>query len=125
MYPTFLVMLGGAAGAGLRYHVSLLLAPTSGDRWPMATFVVNLSGALAMGLLAGIVISRAVDDGWRLFLGVGVLGGFTTFSAFSLEMWQLLERGHVVSALSYAVASVVGTVALVALGIAFTGRLSA
>jgi fluoride exporter len=120
MQSTLFVMLGGAVGAALRYHTGLILTSSVSDRWPLATLTVNLIGALAMGVLAGLLMNRVVDESWRLFLGVGLLGGFTTFSAFSLEMWQLLERGHTLSALAYAAMSLFGTVALVALGIGLT-----
>lgn len=125
MHSTFLVMTGGAIGAAIRYHVGLGVTAAAGDRWPLATLAVNLAGALAMGLLAGWLMTRDSSEGWRLFIGVGLLGGFTTFSAFSLEMWRLVERGDIVPALLYAAASVIGTVVLVAAGIAVVRSVAA
>lgn len=117
MNSTLFVMSGGAIGAALRYHSGLAIAAVTSDRWPYATLTVNLIGALAMGLLTGWALSRGLVEGWRLFIGVGLLGGFTTFSAFSVETWQLIERGDTLPALGYTAASVVGTVLLVGLGI--------
>lgn len=119
--PNFiLVMLGGAIGAGGRYAVGLFAARASLG-FPWATLIVNLSGGLAMGLLAGAVARQAALDGplW-LFLGVGVLGGFTTFSAFSLDAVALVERGEIGSALAYVLTSVAGALALFAAGLAAT-----
>lgn len=118
-------MIGGAIGAGLRYQVGQALASDFVSRWPMATLTVNLLGALAMGLIAGWAATRGVAEEWRLLVGVGVLGGFTTFSAFSLEMWQMLERGALFSALGYAILSVVGTVAMLAIGIMISRAIAA
>jgi fluoride exporter len=107
------VMAGGAAGAALRYSLSRML-PVQPAGWPWPTFVANVAGGLAMGVLASWLL-RQGDGGEpvRLLLGVGVLGGFTTFSAFSLEMAMMIERGQTMLAASYALASVL--LALVAL----------
>ncbi len=112
MNPIILVMTGGALGAAVRYGVGLSFAA----RWPVGTFAVNLAGGLAMGVLMAFVMRGSVSENMRLFAGVGVLGGFTTFSAFSLECWQLIERGQAAHALLYVLASVVGAVLAVALG---------
>lgn len=104
------VMIGGALGAGARYGVGLALARPG---FPWATLAVNLLGGLLMGLLA----ARAPTEGWRLFLGVGLLGGFTTFSAFSLDTLKLLQSGQTALALTYVLASVVGANALTAVGL--------
>ncbi|MBA4047075.1 MAG: fluoride efflux transporter CrcB [Sphingomonas sp.] len=107
MVNLFLVMAGGALGAGARYLVGLLFA---GMSFPWGTLVVNLFGAVLMGMLAGVLARCVVGDPLRLMLGVGVLGGFTTFSAFSLELVVMLERGNWGVALGYALASVIGSV---------------
>ena len=93
------VALGGAIGALLRYQTGRLLThwlgPNTVTAFPWATLTVNVLGSLAMGLLAGYLARHGQGgDQWRLFLGVGVLGGFTTFSAFSLELMLLIERGQ-------------------------------
>jgi len=91
------VALGGAIGSLLRYQTGRGMTRWLGAEvvttFPWATLTVNVVGSLAMGLLAGW-LARYGQGGeqWRLFLGVGVLGGFTTFSAFSLEMMVLIER---------------------------------
>lgn len=116
-----LVMLGGALGAGARYLVGRASLAAWGPGYPWGTLIVNLSGGLLMGVLAG-TLARIGEGGdhWRLLLGVGVLGGFTTFSAFSLETMAMLERGDWVSALGYILASVVGSVAALAIGLVMT-----
>lgn len=117
MSDTFLVMAGGAIGAASRFHIGRLIGPFSTAGWPTATLAVNLIGAAAMGLLAGAMLRTGMADGWRLFVGVGVLGGFTTFSAFSMEMVQLLQDGRWVDGIGYAAVSVIGSVLLLAAGL--------
>ena len=107
------VMIGGALGAGGRYALSSALA---GREFPWGTLTVNLIGGLAMGLLAG-VLTRSGSEPTRLLLGVGVLGGFTTFSAFSLDVVAMIERGQPGPALAYVAASVIGSIALTFLGL--------
>jgi fluoride exporter len=112
------VMIGGGFGAVLRYGASRALPEADGG-WPWPTFAVNVAGGFVMGLLA-VWLLRAGDDGepLRLLLGVGLLGGFTTFSAFSLEMAQMAERGQVMLAAGYALASVVLALAALFAGLA-------
>ena len=106
------VMVGGTLGAGARFGVGQWLGS------PWATLVVNLVGGLAMGLLIGTIARDS--ESWRLFAGVGVLGGFTTFSAFGLESWRMIERGQFPMAALYVTASVVGAVLLTGLGLWIT-----
>lgn len=115
MHPLFLVMAGGALGAGARYLAAIGALRAFGHGWPWGTVFVNVTGGLLVGLLAARI---AADDPWRLFLGVGILGGFTTFSAFSLETFGMIERGQWGSAIGYALASVVASVGAVAIGMA-------
>ncbi|WP_336057094.1 fluoride efflux transporter CrcB [Nitratireductor sp. CH_MIT9313-5] len=109
MVNVLLVFLGGGAGAGLRYLSVLWISRLFGAGFPAGTMVVNVAGSFAMGLLVGYLARRAegVGEGMRLLLATGFLGGFTTFSAYSLDFAALWERQAVIAALSYAVASVI------------------
>lgn len=124
MPPLLLVMVGGAIGAGFRYHIGSVALQQLGPAFPFGTWIVNLLGGLLMGVLAGVVAQAPVEsEPLRLFLGVGVLGGFTTFSAFSLETFDMLARGDYVMASAYAVSSVAGSVLMLVLGIGL-GRMA-
>jgi CrcB protein len=113
MFPAFLVFVGAGLGGVLRHGVNVTSARLFGTSFPWGTLTVNVAGSLAMGLLAGYFAFR---DGvnWtqhaRLFLTTGVLGGFTTFSTFSLDVALLLERGDTGSAAVYALASLIVSV---------------
>ncbi len=120
-----LVMLGGAIGAAFRYQVGRVAAERLGDSFPWGTFGVNLVGSLLMGLLAGVVAQGGrTSEPLLLFAGIGVLGGFTTFSAFSLETARMIERGEFGSAAAYAVSSVVAGVTMLFVGL-WVGRAAA
>lgn len=119
------VALGGAAGAVLRYQLgrtmTRILGPQTVSAFPWATLAVNVLGSLAMGLLAGFLArSGAGQEQWRLLIGVGLLGGFTTFSSFSLELMLLIERGQPAAALSYALVSVIAGLGGLYLGLIIT-----
>ena len=118
MYPLFLVMIGGAFGAGARHLTGAAMLRAAGPTWPWGTLTVNLVGGFLMGLLAGW-LARTGDGGtnMRLLLGVGVLGGFTTFSAFSLDVVLMLERGQYWPAAGYVAVSVIGSVAALLAGL--------
>ena len=119
MQNILLVMAGGAIGAGLRYQAGRatmhMLGATS---WPWGTFIVNILGGLCMGLLVGLLAVRSDgSEPLRLFIAVGILGGFTTFSAFSLETLLMIERGDWFMAISYALLSVIVSIGALALGL--------
>ena len=119
---TGLVALGGGVGAVLRYHagraLTVLLGPATVAAFPWATLVVNVVGSLAMGLLAGWLARHgSANELWRLLIGVGLLGGFTTFSAFSLELMLLIERGQGATAFAYAMISVLAGVTALYVGL--------
>jgi CrcB protein len=111
-----LVMIGGAVGSALRWETSRLALRRLGPGFPWGTLAVNLIGALLMGMLAARIIEAGTDRPLWLLLAVGLLGGFTTFSAFSLELFLMLQRGEAGFAAGYAAASVAGSVLLVAIG---------
>ncbi len=124
MISLLLVMMGGALGAGARYLVGKTLLGWLGPDYPWGTLAVNVLGGLAMGALAGMLGRMTAGDQARLFLAVGVLGGFTTFSAFSLELVTMLERGAMMTAMGYALASVAGAVVALFAGLAMTRGLA-
>ncbi|WP_245657036.1 fluoride efflux transporter CrcB [Sphingomonas asaccharolytica] len=105
-----LVMAGGALGSAGRYLVGKLTLGWLGPNYPWGTLAVNLIGGFLMGLLAGMLARTGSSEHTRLLLGVGVLGGFTTFSAFSLDTALMIERGLWSVAIGYALVSVIGSV---------------
>lgn len=121
-----LVGLGGAIGASLRHGVGLAAVRLM-PGWPLGTFAVNIVGSLLMGLLVGWLALRADGTGQnlRLFLATGVLGGFTTFSAFSLEIANMMRSDAIAKASMYAGLSVVLGVAALFLGLWLARRLMA
>jgi fluoride exporter len=103
-----IVFVGGGLGAALRHGVNVLSARWLGTSFPAATLIENVSGSLLMGLLAGYFAFKGdASQSWRLFLTTGILGGYTTFSAFSLDTVLLYERGEPMLAALYVTASVV------------------
>ena len=114
MNNILLVMSGGAVGALARYQLGRFAGHMlPGALWPWGTFAANVLGGFAMGLLAGWLarFSSSSGEAVRLLLAVGVLGGFTTFSSFSLETVLMIERGQFGMALGYAVFSVIAAIA--------------
>lgn len=119
MNNLLIVAAGGAIGAALRYVSNNASAWLLGTAFPWGTFLINVAGSLAMGLLAGWLARRgAQGTELRLFLATGVLGGFTTFSAFSLDFATVWQRGEHVQAMAYAAGSVVLSLAAVFAGLA-------
>jgi CrcB protein len=109
MIQTFLIFLGGGIGAAMRHGVNVYAARTFGLGFPWGTVIVNIVGSLAMGLFAAWFAFRAdagLSQHARLFLTTGLLGGFTTFSAFSLDAVLLWERDAYALAAAYVLGSV-------------------
>ncbi len=102
------IALGGALGSVLRFAAVSYLTPLLGYRFPFGTFIVNLSGSFLIGVAYVLLVEKTtLSAEWRLFFITGILGGYTTFSAFSLEILQLWQDGYVLNALVYACGSVI------------------
>jgi CrcB protein len=107
MFATVLVFIGGGIGSALRHGVNQAAAQFLGSGFPYGTLTVNIVGSFIMGLLAGYFAFKGeASQPWRLFLATGIVGGFTTFSAFSLDTAMIYERGQMVMALVYVLVSV-------------------
>ena len=120
-----IVFLGGGIGAALRHGVNLAAARLAGTDFPYGTLTINVLGSLAMGLIAAYFAFRGdASQHWRLFLTTGILGGFTTFSAFSLDVALLYERGELGLAALYVAASVAVSIAALFAGFALVRSFS-
>lgn len=119
MNNLLLVMLGGGLGAGGRYLVNLATLRLFGPLFPWGTLTVNVVGSLAMGLFIGWLVRHETGGlmGLRYLVATGFLGGFTTFSAFSLDVAVMWERGDFTAALSYVLGSVLLSIAGVFIGL--------
>lgn len=111
------VGLGGAVGAMLRYAISLVPYKHT---FPLPTLIINIIGALLIGYIAGLAIKKDMPQSIILFLKTGLCGGFTTFSTFSLEAYNLLKAGNYVQTVLYVLLSVIGCVVGVMCGIALS-----
>ncbi|MGE0501726.1 MAG: fluoride efflux transporter CrcB [Rhizobiaceae bacterium] len=119
MFHLALVAAGGAIGAALRHLVNLGALRLLGPQFPWGTVAVNVVGSFAMGAFVAL-LARRIDASAevRLFVATGILGGFTTFSAFSLDVAVLWERGAAMQAAGYALGSVAGSLAAIFAGLA-------
>jgi fluoride exporter len=125
MQQVLAIGVGGAVGSVLRYWLSAAVTTAAGRGFPYGTFAVNVVGCLAMGLLFVVFVERLTEATvWRAGLLTGVLGGFTTFSAFSIETFSLLEQGEPLKALTNAILSVALCVAATWLGVVLGRQLS-
>jgi CrcB protein len=114
-----LVFFGGGLGASLRHAVNMACAKYIGTAFPWGTFIINISGSTVMGLIAGYLAFKGeASQPWRLFLMTGILGGYTTFSAFSLDAAMLYERGELTLAALYVLGSVALSIAGLFAGLA-------
>ncbi len=117
-----LVMIGGSIGAALRYGVSLFAAHRLTAAFPWGTLIVNLAGGLLAGLALGFILVRGGEgDMVRLFILTGILGGFTTFSAFSAETAFMIFEGNWGLAALYVASSVIGALLLTFVGLWLSG----
>ena len=114
-----LVFVGGGIGSTLRHIVNVVCPRFLGTNFPYHTFIINISGSTIMGLIAGYLAFRGeASQSWRLFLMTGILGGYTTFSAFSLDAALLYERGEIGLAALYGAGSVALSIAGLFAGLA-------
>ncbi len=120
MFAIFLVFVGGGIGAAMRHGVNVASAEWFGAGFPWGTMIVNVVGSFVIGALAAYFAFRG-DAMWtqplRLFLATGILGGFTTFSAFSLDFALMFERGEIGQGVAYVLASVALSLAAIFAGL--------
>ena len=118
MFNLLLVAIGGAVGASLRHLVNVAALRILGAGFPWGTFVINVAGSLAMGVFIELLGRRFnASNELRLFVATGILGGFTTFSAFSLDFAVLWQRGEILPAFGYALGSVIVSILALFLGL--------
>lgn len=117
MMGYLVVFVGAGIGGSIRHGMNIWVARLMGTHFPWHTFVVNIMGSLVMGLVAGWFIKHHDDGHLRLFLATGILGGFTTFSAFSLDAVLLWERHEYLVAAFYVGGSVAGAIAGLVFGL--------
>ena len=126
MHLLMLATVGGAVGAGARYLVNVAALRWLGPQFPWATLFVNVAGSLAMGFLVALIGLRYQGSPeLRTFLATGILGGFTTFSAFSLDAATLFDRGDTGLAMAYVLGSVVLSILALYAGLALARAFSA
>jgi CrcB protein len=120
-----LVFVGGGLGATLRHLINILCARCMAPGFPWGTFIINVTGSTVMGLIAGYLAFKGeASQPWRLFVMTGILGGYTTFSAYSLDAALLYERGELLLAALYVVGSVVLSIAGLFAGLALIRHLT-
>ena len=126
MTTYLIVAVGSAIGGALRHAVNVGAARFLGTDWPYGTFTVNVVGSFVMGIIAGYFAPRSTaSQAWLVFLTTGILGGFTTFSAFSLDLALLIERGRVLATTSYLLGSVGLSIGALFLGLRLARLLTA
>ncbi|MEQ1868072.1 MAG: fluoride efflux transporter CrcB [Alphaproteobacteria bacterium] len=125
MGTVFAIALGGALGAVGRYALSSQVTQWMGAGFPWGILLVNVVGCFVMGVIVELsAVSLNLSPEMRAFLTTGILGGFTTFSAFALDTAVLVERGDMASAAAYVAASVLGSIAALFLGLALVRGLA-
>lgn len=118
------IAIGGALGSVLRFAAVSYFTPLINHRFPLGTFIVNLSGSFLIGMAYVLLVEKTnLPVEYRLFFMTGVLGGFTTFSAFSLEILQLGQQGHFLNAFVYAAGSVILGLLMAFIGMVLTQKI--
>ena len=119
-----MIAIGGALGSMARFAAVGYLTPMLNFRFPIGTFIVNILGSFLIGVAYVVIVEKQlIPAEWRLFFITGILGGFTTFSSFSLEILQTWQEGHVFSAIFYAASSVVLGLLFAFIGMQLTQKL--
>lgn len=119
-----LMLLAGAVGAVTRFMLDASVKVRWRSQFPLATVVINITGSLLLGVLAGLVLFHGQPSAWQTIVGTGFCGGYTTFSTASFETVRLIQQGRRLSALTNALGSLVASVAACALGLAAIWTLS-
>ena len=117
------IAIGGALGSSLRHFIGDLVTTRYGSGFPLRTMFVNITGSFVIGILATLLAERHAHPMWSLFLVTGFLGGYTTFSAYSLDAMRLFQSGNWLAGLFYVIGSVLLSLLACALGIALAGAL--
>lgn len=118
-----LLSLGGAIGVNARYWLGLWMTRWTHESFPWATLAINVTGSFLIGLLGTAFVNLSSHPHHRLFFATGILGGYTTFSSFSLEAFDLWRRGNAVGAIGYLAGSVAAGFVAVAIGVAVAGAI--
>lgn len=124
MLESILVMVGGGLGSLARYWVGTAVVQRFGTVFPAGTLLINVAGSFVLGVLFALGVLSLVGSRTRLLLGAGFCGGFTTFSTFSVESLNLLQKGSVLPAIVYLLGNVLGGLAAAWLGFGLTKALS-
>ena len=114
------IALAGGVGAAARLVLDGVARSLIPVRWPVGTLLINVSGSLLLGVVTGLALTGALDDSWRLVLGTGVLGGFTTFSTASVEAARMLLERRWAAGLGYGLGMWAAALAAAAVGLALT-----
>jgi CrcB protein len=121
----FAVAIGGALGSVARYLVAIGSGRLFGSDFPFGTLIINVTGSALIGVFTGLFATRwDLPPAMRIFLTVGICGGYTTFSTFSLDAWYLIERGQSIAAVAYMVLSVAVSLAALVSALHFVRALS-
>jgi CrcB protein len=124
MMQWLMIAIGGALGSIARFAAVGYLTPMLNYRFPIGTFIVNIVGSFLIGVAYVVIVEKQlIPPEWRLFFITGILGGFTTFSSFSLEILQTWQEGHVFNAIFYAASSVVLGLLFAYVGMQLTQKL--
>ncbi len=124
MMQWLMIAIGGALGSMARFAAVGYLTPMLNLRFPIGTFIVNIVGSFLIGVAYVVIVEKQlIPAEWRLFFITGILGGFTTFSSFSLEILQTWQEGHVFNAIFYAASSVVLGLLFAYVGMQLTQKL--